>query len=509
MSLERSGAKPSGIRWDFVRSQLLGGEQPARRVAFFEQQDQFYLASKCTSDSCTEVTAREKGKFFDIAMKWIQTNKFTFNMPTYMPTYTVFGDAMIPYVNPMSVDKMGSLSTDMYVSNSVDEEEDETCSLFVSVLTGNLDMTNAANGDKGADMITPEEYTKIGAKVADDMAATTNGGVVIFCEEEASKKSRAFPDASLPAGDHPMAKVVGAFDTRVKHEPKLDKTDTATGKDRQTRISVATVAGGGGDKWTIGTTSTSKKLLWAQGNIFSSTFKHVGAGKAMVFAEMEVTKGHCKPVKIKYGCAHYPPKPSTTGLKELLKGKADWRGAAADFNLRMDEENLEDASSADLAKGYVDSDAWRVDNEVPVKHQEFFDETYKRAGGPEHNTAEVVKMKCEDNKRSKCNCGVTCDEDPNKKDKCKAGTIRYAPGGCDYVLDSHGGVALGWLDRHTYRIEPVEGNPVTDTRLVKDEILSLQEMGMHSDHVLVYGMYELDVKSHHAPLIRRNGQRLG
>ena len=460
---------------------------------------------------------------------------------------------MIPYVNPMSVDKMGSLSTDMYVSNSVDDEEDETCSLFVSVLTGNLDMTNAANGDKGADMITPEEYTKIGAKVADDMAATTNGppthhlcaalttdrrlhacplshdlppdaaihatcpacsscragGVVIFCEEEASQENRAFPDASLPTGDHPMAKVVGAFDTRVKHEPKLDKTDTATGKDRQTRISVATVAGGGGDKWTIGTTSTSKKLLWAQGNIFSSTFKHVGAGKAMVFAEMEVTKGHCKPVKIKYGCAHYPPKPSTTGLKELLKGKADWRGAAADFNLRMDEENLEDASSADLAKGYVDSDAWRVDNEVPVKHQEFFDETYKRAGGPEHNTAEVVKMKCEDNKLSKCNCGVTCDEDPNKKDKCKAGTIRYAPGGCDYVLDSHGGVALGWLDRHAYRIEPVEGNPVTDTRLVKDEILSLQEMGMHSDHVLVYGMYELDVKSHHAPLIRRNGQRLG
>ena len=480
----------------------------------------------------------------------VQTNKFTFNMPTYMPTYTVFGDAMIPYVNPMSV---GSLSTDMYVSNSVDEEEDETCSLFVSVLTGNLDMTNAANGDKGADMITPEEYTKIGAKVADDMAATTNGppthhlcaalttdrrlhacplshdlppdaaihaicpacsscragGVVIFCEEEASQENRAFPDASLPTGDHPMAKVVGAFDTRVKHEPKLDKTDTATGKDRQTRISVATVAGGGGDKWTIGTTSTSKKLLWAQGNIFSSTFKHVGAGKAMVFAEMEVTKGHCKPVKIKYGCAHYPPKPSTTGLKELLKGKADWRGAAADFNLRMDEENLEDASSADLAKGYVDSDAWRVDNEVPVKHQEFFDETYKRAGGPEHNTAEVVKMKCEDNKLSKCNCGVTCDEDPNKKDKCKAGTIRYAPGGCDYVLDSHGGVALGWLDRHAYRIEPVEGNPVTDTRLVKDEILSLQEMGMHSDHVLVYGMYELDVKSHHASLIRRNGQRLG
>ena len=71
-SLERSGAKPSGIRWDFVRSQLLGGEQPARRAAFFKQQDQFYLASKCTSDSCTEVTAREKGKFFDIAMKWIQ-----------------------------------------------------------------------------------------------------------------------------------------------------------------------------------------------------------------------------------------------------------------------------------------------------------------------------------------------------------------------------------------------------------------------------------------------------
>ena len=43
----------------------------------------------------------------------------------------------------------------------------------------------------------------------------------------------------------------------------------------------------------------------------------------------------------------------------------------------------------------------------------------------------------------------------------------------DKVYDSHGGVSLGWLDRHAYRVE--EGGSAT--KLVSDDILSLQGIG--------------------------------